>query len=346
MRKASNRVRITYQLIQAATGSHLWAERFDGTLEDIFELQDQVATSVVVAISPRLEQAEIIRAKKKPTGSLDAYDCFLQGMWNFNKRSHEATSGALTFYSLGRLNLTQSLPPPTAWPLGAALSWPNAQWMDGQIASRKPPKARDWRRKAVELGKDDAVALARGGHAFGFLARDFDTGVALLDRALQLNPNLATAWVLSGLLRNYSGESGDRDRAPGAGNAGQPARSYPVPYADWGQASPGTASPGRFDDALPWAGSGISRASRTHVPALAVLAASHAQAGRLVEARKAVARLRHVAPLMRLSLFPGLFRRPEHLAQWAEGLRKAGLPDKPRRHKARLGLGANPSDNS
>ena len=79
VRKAANRVRITGQLIDAATGAHLWADRFDGALEDIFDLQDQVTASVVGAIAPKLEQAEIERAKRKPTESLDAYDYYLRG---------------------------------------------------------------------------------------------------------------------------------------------------------------------------------------------------------------------------------------------------------------------------
>ena len=80
VRKAGNRVRITGQLIDAMTGMHIWADRFDGALDDIFDLQDQVAASVVGAIAPQLEQAEIERAKRKPTGSLDAYDYYLRGI--------------------------------------------------------------------------------------------------------------------------------------------------------------------------------------------------------------------------------------------------------------------------
>src|SRR5437870_13393011 len=79
VRKAANRVRITGQLIDTATGAHLWADRFDGRLEDVFDLQDQVTTNVVGAIAPTLQRAEIERAKRKPTESLDAYDYFLRG---------------------------------------------------------------------------------------------------------------------------------------------------------------------------------------------------------------------------------------------------------------------------
>ena len=98
VRKAANRVRITGQLIDAATGAHLWADRFDGALEDIFDLQDQVTASVVGAIAPKLEQAEIERAKRKPTESLDAYDYFLRGMASFHQRTREAINEALRLF--------------------------------------------------------------------------------------------------------------------------------------------------------------------------------------------------------------------------------------------------------
>ena len=101
VRKAANRVRITGQLIDATTGGHLWADRFEGTLDDIFELQDQVAESVVGAITPQLERAEIERAKRKPTESLNAYDCYLRGMANFHQGTREAINEALPLFYQG-----------------------------------------------------------------------------------------------------------------------------------------------------------------------------------------------------------------------------------------------------
>ena len=89
MRKAGNRVRITGQLIDTATGAHIWADRFDGALDDVFELQDQVASSVVGAIEPRLRQSEIERASRKPTESLDAYDFYLRALAQFHRYTDE-----------------------------------------------------------------------------------------------------------------------------------------------------------------------------------------------------------------------------------------------------------------
>src|SRR6202521_2781761 len=105
VRKAANRVRITAQLIDAATGAHLWADRFDGGLEDIFSLQDQVTASVVGAIAPKLEQAEIERAKRKPTESLDAYDYYLRGIASVNLGTRDANAEALRlFYRASELD--------------------------------------------------------------------------------------------------------------------------------------------------------------------------------------------------------------------------------------------------
>ena len=98
VRKAANRIRITAQLIDASTGTHLWAERFDGGLEDIFDLQDQVTARVVGEIAPKLEQAEIERAKRKPTESLDAYNYFLRGMASVNQWTRAANDEALRLF--------------------------------------------------------------------------------------------------------------------------------------------------------------------------------------------------------------------------------------------------------
>jgi hypothetical protein len=99
VRKAGNRLRITGQLVEASTGAHLWADRFDGNFDDVFDLQDKVTGSVVAAIGPKLEQAEISRAKRKTTDSLDAYDYYLRGMASLHHGSKESTSEALQLFS-------------------------------------------------------------------------------------------------------------------------------------------------------------------------------------------------------------------------------------------------------
>ena len=209
VRKAANNVRITAQLVDTATGSHLWADRFDGALEDIFDLQDRVTASVVGAIAPKLEQAEIERAKRKPTESLDAYDYYLRGMANFHKATMEANDAALRlFYRAIELD------PDFASAHGMA-AWCYA-WrkMNGWETDRVHAKTETARlaRRAAALGTDDAVALCVGGFALGYNTGDrddtgdLDDGGAMTDQALVLNPNLATAWLLSGYLKALLGK--------------------------------------------------------------------------------------------------------------------------------------------
>src|SRR4030095_6050256 len=116
VRKAANRVRITGQLVDAATGAHLWADRFDGDLSDIFDLQDQVTASVVGAIAPAVEKAEIERAKRKPTDSLDAYSLYLRGLARYYQYgSRQANEEALRLFN-SAIELDRILPPPTVVP--------------------------------------------------------------------------------------------------------------------------------------------------------------------------------------------------------------------------------------
>ena len=230
VRKAANRVRITGQLIDATTGAHLWAERFEGTLDDIFELQDQVAASVVGAIAPQLERAEIERAKRKPTESLDAYDYYLRGMANLHQGTREAINEALPlFYKAIELD------PDFASAYGMAAWCHFWRKVNGWMTDRPQEIAEGARlaRRAVELGKDDAVALTRGGHALGHFVGDLDGGIALVDRALVLNPNLAAAWFLGGFLQNLARRTGRRDRALRACHASEPPRPGDVPDAGW-----------------------------------------------------------------------------------------------------------------
>jgi TolB-like protein/class 3 adenylate cyclase len=192
VRKAANRVRITGQLVDTATGAHLWADRFDGGLGDIFDLQDQVTESVVGAIAPAVEKAEIERAKRKPTASLDAYALYLRGLarlYRFGNR--QANDEALRLF-----NSAIELDPDFASPYGRAAFCYVIAKINGWISDTADAIAEVKRlaRRAVELGKDDAIALAAGGNALAFVVRDLGVGAGLIDRALVLNSNFAEAW--------------------------------------------------------------------------------------------------------------------------------------------------------
>jgi adenylate cyclase len=323
VRKAANRIRITAQLIDAPTGVHLWAERFDGGLEDIFNLQDQVTARVVGEIAPKLEQAEIERAKRKPTESLDAYDYFLRGMANVHQWTRVTNDEALRlFYKAIELDARFA----AAYGMAAwCYIWRKLNgWVIDSAQETSEGARLAWR--AVELGKDDAVALSRGGHALVWFARDLNNGAAFIDRALVLNPNLAAAWNLSGWVRAYRGEL---DLAiEHHARAMRLSPLDPVLY----NMHVGTAFAhflaGRYDEAIRWANSAL-REQPNYPAANRVLAASNALAGHLSEACEAMAHLRELDPSLRVSNLDEVFplRRPNDLAKFAEGLRKAGLPD-------------------
>jgi TolB-like protein len=321
MRKAAHRVRITGQLIDATSGAHIWAERFEGTLDDIFELQDQVAASVVGAIARQLERAEIERASRKATESLDAYDCYLRGKARLNLGTREAIDEGLPmFYKAIELDP------------GFASAYAMAAWcyfwrkVNGWMTDVAADTAEAIRlgRRAVELGRDDAVALTRGGHALAIFQGDLESGIAYVDRALALDPNLVDAWFLGGFLLT---EHGDPEKAIEYFRRAM--RFSPLdPEIFRIQAGLALAHffAGHYDEASSWAEKAC-RELPAFLVALAILAASHARAGRTSDAKTAARRLKELDPSFRTANLAKLvpIRRPEDLVAFADGLHKAGV---------------------
>jgi tetratricopeptide (TPR) repeat protein len=323
LRKAASRVRITGQLVDAGTGANIWSERFEGEIDDIFALQDELTTDVVGAIMPPLERAEIARARRKPTANLDAYDYYLRGMANLHQGTREAVDEALR-----HLLKAIEADPDFAAAYGMA-SWCHF-WrkINGWMTDRAREMAEGARlaRRAVELGQDDAIALTRGGHALAHLAGDLDGAVALLDRAKILNPNLAAARFLGGYVRLWRG---DADAA--IAHFTEAMRLSPLDpelYRMHAGMAVAHLFGGRFDEASAWA----TRASRdlpSFLMAIAMSAAAHALAGRTDEAQRTMRRVRALDANLRVSNLTDWLpiRRPQDLAIFAEGLRKAGLPE-------------------
>jgi adenylate cyclase len=323
VRKAASKVRITSQLIDSGSGAHIWADRLDGALENIFELQDQVTENVVGAIAPQLERAEIERAKQKPTDSLDAYDHYLRAMTNLHRGTRASMDEALT-----QFNRALQLDPNFA-SAHAMAAWCHF-WrkVNGWMTDRPREIAEGARlaRRAVELGGDDAVALTRGGHALAHLAGDVDGGIALIDRALVLNPNLASAWFLGGFLRAWNGEP------DGAieyfARAMRLSPLDPEIYRMQAGMAAAHLFAGRFDSASSWAEKSL-RQLPSFLMVVGVFAASHALAGRTDEAQRAISHLRQLDPTLRVSNLGDWLpiRRPKDLATFADGLRRAGLQE-------------------
>ncbi len=323
VRKSGNRVRITSQLIDAGTGGHLGADRFDGCLEEIFELQDHVTTRVLALIAPSIEQAEIARAIRKPTTNLDAYDYLLRGMENLYKSTKEGVASALQDYSKA-IELDPHFAAPYAWASIAYTKRKQAHWMADQEA--ETAEGIRLARKAIELGKDDAPALAGGAFGIAFLGAELDAGLAFTDRALVLNPNFAGGWHASGWIRSYIG-----DPETAIEHLAHAMRLSPVDFQMWQfwmAASLATRCACRYDEASSWAAKVLQEAP-DFVPALTSYAISSALEGRIDNAKASMSHALRVDPKIRLSSMPLLFvlRRPEDRARYCEGARLAGMPE-------------------
>jgi TolB-like protein/two-component SAPR family response regulator len=323
VRRSANRVRISGQLIDAETGAHLWADRFEGALEDIFDLQDQVTASVVGAIAPKLEQAEIERSRHKPTDSLDAYDYYLRGLAGVHQWNREANEEALS-----KFRRAIELDPNFGLAYGMAGRCFTQRKASGWVTDRSQDiaEAERFARRAAELGREDAMALCTAGNALAYVVGDLDNGTALIDRSLALNPNLAWAWLLSGWARVWLGEA-----ETAIEHVNRAMRLSPQdPHVFSMQAAIASAHfiAGRYAEAYSWAEEAV-RGKPIYVLALTTAAASAALSGRAAEAERAMVRLRQLEPLLRVSNLQELFplRQPEYVARWEEGLRRAGLPE-------------------
>jgi len=324
VRKAANRVRITGQLVDTATGAHLWADRFDGGLGDVFDLQDRVTESVVGAIAPAVEKAEIERAKRKPTESLDAYALYLRGLARFYQYgSRQVNAEALRLF-----NSAIELDPDFASAYGGAASCHVIAKINGWISDTANEIAEVTRlaQRAVELGKDDASALAASGWALAYVVRDLEVGAALIDRALVLNSNSAEAWHWGGWVKTFLGE-----HEAAIERFARALRLSPFDPRVIGMRV-GTAFAhfllGRYAEAASWAAM-VLQDNPDHQPGLRVAAASNAMAGRLEQAHKAMARLRLLNPTLRVSTLKAVLGPwpAEDLSRYEDGLRRAGLPE-------------------
>lgn len=323
VRKAAGRVRITGQLIDAATGAHLWANRFDGSLEDIFELQDQVTASVVGAVAPKLEEAEIERAHSKPTEKLDAYDYYLRGIAMVSQYTKATNKEAFQFFTDAI-----ALDPQYACAYAMATRCIMLRGQNGWLKNPQQEIAEGLRlaRRALELGRDDPLVLAVGGYALAYLAHDLDSGAVFIARSLSLNPNSALAWLYSGAVHVLMGESD-----LGIAHVLRAQRLSPLDPTQpqfMAVIAFGHFFAGRFEDAARCAESAFREQPNLLTPLL-ILAASLAHLGRREDAGRLVPEILRLSPSYRLSRVKDRapFRKPQHIALLTDGLRLAGLPE-------------------
>jgi adenylate cyclase len=313
VRKAGGRVRITAQLIDATNGAHLWADRFDGLLKDVFDLQDKVAVSVAGVIEPALQAAETARSANRPTNDLTAYDLYLRAL------AMVMTPGTQIPDALRLLEGAIERDPRYGPALALAAVLYQRLVMDGRSEDLDTDirQGTDLARRALQVAGDDPGVLATSAVVLAHFGEEIGSMMALVDRALALNPSFARGWYQSGILRSWAGQPDAAvDHLEAALRLSPRARIGAV------RAVIGTAHffARRFDEAVPKLLLAIQE-DPSFPPPYRILASCYVHMGRLAEAREIVRGLRAITPVVVPSLIP--YRNPEHRELYLSGLRLA-----------------------
>jgi TolB-like protein/class 3 adenylate cyclase/Tfp pilus assembly protein PilF len=322
VRKAANRLRITAQLIDAESGAHLWADRFDGQVEDIFELQDAVAAKVVSLIAPRLQQSDIERARRKPTERMDAYDCFLRGMAAVMDPSKWSTSEAQDWARQAmRLDPTYA----AAHILCAGSIQQKASSTGVPLSPEEQIEALELAERACKLANDDGAIIGRAAHIFCYIGRQYDRANALIEDAVELNPNDARIWSLRGwiaLMCNQPERAIESFERSLVLNPMDPRR-----HVSWYGMAFAYFLLGNHDKGGPLAAKAVELTADAH--SMAILIGHEIRAGRLEDARRHAVQLRKIRPDFRASHSPNVFpiRSPEFHQLLTAALREAGVPE-------------------
>jgi len=321
VRKSGNRVRITAQLIDAESGTHIWADQYDRALDDIFAVQDELTISVVGVIEPTLRKAEIERARRRRPDSLDAYDLYLRALpFTFTAMPEDADKG------LALLARAVELEPDYA-AAHAMIAWCHEQrYLRGGLDEEVRQAALHHARAAIAAGADDAAALATSAFVIAVVESDYETATAALDRSFALSNSSALALGFSSIVRAWKG-----DDALAVDHAERAIRLSPfdpllyVPYIGLAYAH---FAAGRFEEAA----TAASRASQSN-PKFSMPYVLHAAAlanlGRGEEARVVADRLRQVEPALTVStaIRSARFANPEKNSELGDALLLAGLPE-------------------
>jgi tetratricopeptide (TPR) repeat protein len=312
VRKSGQRVRITAQLIDALTGAHLWADRFDGSLEDVFELQDKVASNVAGVIEPALQAAETARSASRPTADLTAYDLYLRAHAMFWSSAQVPEALRLLDEAIAR---DPRYGPALAW--AAICCYRLLQDSRSTDPEAERRKGVDFARRALEVAGDDPNVLANAADALTYFGEDIGAMMALVDRALALNPNYARGWHVSGVVRLQAGQPEIAIEHGEASLRLSPRARVGSTFFMIGVAH---FLSRRFDEAVPKLLLAIQENPSFAQP-YRHLAACYAHMGRLGDAREIVAQLRAITAVV----IPDAsqFRNPEHRELLLSGLRLA-----------------------
>jgi len=321
VRKARDKVRVSAQLVEASSGDHVWAGRFDGSIDDVFDLQDKIVASVVGALEPQLLRAEWERIRQKRPENFDAYDLTLCGLSHMNRLTPEATATALKYFR-NAIDVD-----PTYARAYCCASWCYRRQVQikGMILPKEDEaEALHLARAALQADGTDPYVLWQVGLTIGLVEQDLDAGLSLVDRSLAANSNSNRAWLASATLRYLSG-----DPQTAIEHAERAIQLSPLDTSMWvafGVLANAHIQLANYEEAVVWGRRSV-RLHRDHLPAHLVLIASLAQVGQQQEAEKALAELRQMEPELTLTTIQQRFpmERYQNVQGFIDGLGKAGF---------------------
>ena len=315
VRKAGGRVRITAQLIDALTGTYLWADRFEGSLEDVFDLQERVAISVAGVIEPTLQRAEIRRSAARPTTDLNAYDLYLRACAAAHRETQEEI-----FAALGLLEQAIALDRHYGPALSSAANCHRLLVIGGW--AEEPETIRrggiELAREALRVGENDPRVLADAAHVLAEFGEDLGAMIGLVDRALALNPSFARGWYKSGILRLWASQPDLAIEHVETSLRLSPRERIGTPLTAIGAAY---FYKRQFSEAAPKLLLSIQD-TPGHPTTYRILAACYAHMGRLEDARTIVAQMRTITPQV-VPNSVALPRNPDYRKLLLSGLRLA-----------------------
>ena len=324
-----NMLRVTCMLVDGTSGKHIWAERYDGTVENVFDLQDSITSSIVASIQPEVQKAEIARAQAKPTNNLSAYDLYLRAIAAISPAPTESSINEALVLLERAINADPKFSAAYGWMVAAYSNRLIYGWGSSEETFARGYEAA---KTAVEIGNDDPVALTLGGYGIAFFGAFFgvrpEQGLAYIERALTLNPNSSMAWRLAGTVYWMTGtheksiqyyeramQLSPRDVQSFVAYTGI---SYPYFFL------------GQYTKAIHWSERALQEKPRYTTALLVRLAALAMEGSRPSEAQKALQQL-NLATHHPMSMSEILFALPVHSQSdrelFATALRKAGLPE-------------------
>ena len=322
VRKAAEKVRITGQLIDTATGAHLWADRFDGQLDDIFALQDEITEKVVAATEPRLKIAEIELAARRRPDDFSAYDLYLRALPHHYSMTKDGLAVAIRLLSRA-LEID-----PRFGSAASVAAWSHFQTIvQGWASDLKSESDETLRlsRLALAIDPNDPETLATVGRMTGYFTSDFKTAIDLINQSVALNPNLASSWSRRGWTYLSAGVN-PQEAMLSFERFVRVSPRDPLLFVNLTGMAIALIELGRFDEAVEIANRAL-RQNQTYAYTYCCLAAALAQLGRQAEASEAAARLLELNRGFRISEFTGRFPGQIKSKQFVTGLCLAGLPE-------------------